>query len=132
MSEKRRLTEAVTVRLEPKVYTALMDRAHARGITGNSLVRKIIESSMDDVDLATIIVRERQKPRKAQPDDVLAIASLRESVAETCGALVQCSIKARTENNPELHKRIERLLPDVVNAVHDLDKLKKRLMRISG
>lgn len=132
MSEKRKLTEAVTVRLDPKIYKILNDRAELRDITVNSLVRELIDQSIDEVDLQTIIVKNRRRPRKSQPDDVIAIASLRENVAETCGALVQCSIKARTENNPELHTRIESLLPDVVNSVHELDRLKKRLMRISG
>lgn len=132
MSEKRKLTEAITVRLEPKVYTILNKRAGTKNITANSLVRELIDNSIDENELETVIIEKRQKPRKSQPEDVLAIASLRESIAQTCGALVQCSIKARTENNPELHKQIESLLPDVIDAVHDLDKLKKRLMRISG
>ena len=64
MSEKRKLTEAVTVRIEPKIYKILNDRAELRDITVNSLVRELIDQSIDEIDLQTIIVKKQTKTKK--------------------------------------------------------------------
>lgn len=129
MSEKRKLKKSLLVRLDDEQYASITNHARQRDITANSLVRECLAGALSPSD-----TYQKVKPVKAysprtppKPEYIKELYRLRESTAELCGALVQYAIKSRQEGHAMAHAEAESLIPDVRDAVRNLDRLRKKL-----
>jgi hypothetical protein len=108
--------------LSAEQKAAVAARADEVQVSIATLIRFIIA---DVIGLTPGPVVRRALP----PSDVLAIAHVRELVAELGGALVQAAVAARKDGRPVQHSDIEALIPQIKAAVYDLDALKEKSWR---
>lgn len=127
MSETRRLKNSFQVRLDDATHSAIMARSLSRNVSAGTIIREMIAENLGSQSSGIISVPRKKPARKAQPEDVLELARLREAMAETCGALVQCSIRSREAGHLDTHGKIEELLPIVRKYTRKVDRLKVRL-----
>lgn len=131
MSEKRKPKKSLLVRLDDEQYACIINYARQRDMTTNSLVRECLAGALSPSD-----TYQRIKPVKAysprtppKPEYIKELYRLRESTAELCGALVQYAIKTRQNGHVMAHEEAEKLIPDVRQAVLNLDTLRRKLER---
>lgn len=127
-TEMRRMSSAVLVRLPDDLAARLEAAARDRSLTAAAYLRALATADLEIVPPPVPVRRRRDPPSEA----VLAVAYLRESVAETCGALVKAAVMARTDGAAVLHAEIEAVLPAIRQHALDLDRVKAMLMRRSS
>ncbi len=124
MSEKRKLNHCLLVRLDDDLYGRITEQARRQDVTANSLVRRTMADTLSYPLPPKQTVKAFAPPK---PEYIKELYRLRESTAELCGALVQYAIKSRQEGHAMAHAEAETLIPDVRDAVRNLDRLRKKL-----
>lgn len=124
MSEKRKLNHSLLVRLDDDLYGRITEQARQQDVTANSLVRRTMADTLSYPLPPKQTVKAFAPPK---PEYIKELYRLRESTAELCGALVQYAIKSRQEGHVMAHAEAESLIPDVRDAVRNLDRLRKKL-----
>ncbi|MFT8679106.1 hypothetical protein [Gluconacetobacter sp.] len=124
MSEKRKLNHSLLVRLDDDLYDRITEQARQQDVTANSLVRRTMADTLSYPLPPKQSVKAFAPPK---PEYIKELYRLRESTAELCGALVQYAIRTRQEGHAMAHAEAETLIPDVRDAVRNLDRLRKKL-----
>lgn len=124
MSEKRKLNHSLLVRFDDDLYDRIREQSRQQDITANSLVRRTMADTLSYPLPPKQSVKAFAPPK---PEYIKELYKLRESTAELCGALVQYAIKSRQEGHVMAHAEAESLIPDVREAVRNLDRLRKKL-----
>ncbi|WP_278367554.1 hypothetical protein [Acetobacter orientalis] len=124
MSEKRKLNHSLLVRFDDDLYGRIREQSRQQDVTANSLVRRTMADTLSYPLPPKQSVKAFAPPK---PEYIRELYRLRESTAELCGALVQYAIKSRQEGHVMAHAEAESLIPDVREAVRNLDRLRKKL-----
>lgn len=124
-TERRAMAGAVLVRLPDELAARVAAVAAAEGLSAAAWLRVHAATALG-ADLAE--ARPSAPRRGLPPEDVVAVARLRESVGEAVGALVQAAIRSREGGRAEAHAEIEALLPVLREHARDLDRLKAALL----
>ncbi|MFT8780811.1 hypothetical protein [Acetobacter orientalis] len=124
MSEKRKLNHSLLVRFDDDLYGRIREQSRQQDVTANSLVRRTMAETLSYPLPPKQNVKAFAPPK---PEYIKELYRLRESTAELCGALVQYAIKSRQEGHVMAHAEAESLIPDVREAVRNLDRLRKKL-----
>ncbi|MBS0965978.1 hypothetical protein JK165_07740 [Acetobacter okinawensis] len=124
MSEKRKLNHSLLVRFDDDLYGRIREQSRQQDVTANSLVRRTMADTLSYPLPPKQSVKAFAPPK---PEYIKELYRLRESTAELCGALVQYAIKSRQEGHVMAHAEAESLIPDVREAVRNLDRLRKKL-----
>lgn len=124
MSEKRKLNHSLLVRFDDDLYDRIREQSRQQDVTANSLVRRTMAETLSYPLPPKQSVKAFAPPK---PEYIKELYRLRESTAELCGALVQYAIKSRQEGHVMAHAEAESLIPDVREAVRNLDRLRKKL-----
>lgn len=124
MSEKRKLNHSLLVRFDDDLYDRIREQSRQQDVTANSLVRRTMAETLSYPLPSKQSVKAFAPPK---PEYIKELYRLRESTAELCGALVQYAIKSRQEGHVMAHAEAESLIPDVREAVRNLDRLRKKL-----
>ena len=124
MSEKRKLKHSLLVRFDDDLYGRIREQSRQQDVTANSLVRRTMADTLSYPLPPKQSVKAFAPPK---PEYIKELYRLRESTAELCGALVQYAIKSRQEGHVMAHDEAESLIPDVREAVRNLDRLRKKL-----
>lgn len=124
MSEKRKLNHSLLVRFDDDLYGRIREQSRQQDVTANSLVRRTMAETLSYPLPPKQSVKAFAPPK---PEYIKELYRLRESTAELCGALVQYAIKSRQEGHVMAHAEAESLIPDVRDAMRNLDRLRKKL-----
>lgn len=127
-TERRALTGQVLVRLPTALASRIAAAAEADGVTAAAWLRARAADAVGAAPGEAVPVRAYRRPRPPPPAAVVAVAQLREVVAELTGALVQAAIVSRAAGRDADHAAIEATIPSVRALVRDLDRVKRHIL----
>jgi hypothetical protein len=130
-TEVRQMSRSVYVRLPKDLAVRLAAEAKGAGLTDAAMVRQVLTVTLVDADPADAepVRRYRRRPGWRPPSRFfLEVSKLRESLAETCGALVKAAIYSREDGRAESHAEIEAALPTVRRLTIEIADLKSRIL----
>ncbi len=125
-SERRTMLASVHVRMPEQLARAVQSAAETAGTSAASWLRL---RASDALCGPPEDVRPSRPRRGLPPEDVVAVARLREAVAEAVGALVRSSAFNRVSGDPlAISVELEALIPRFRQAAFALDDLKASLL----
>ncbi|MBS1087474.1 hypothetical protein [Gluconobacter wancherniae] len=128
MSENRKLKGQMLVRVSEGTLQGIRQEAEKRDLSCSAICREVLVERFGLASAEAMPVRLRQAPRPPAPEHILELVRLRESLAETCGALVMLARGSREQGFTALHGEVEKYLPLVRLQVRDIDRLKNRML----
>ena len=127
MSENRKLTENVNVRMLPSLFNHLSQMAGDAGVSLPSRIREILvdAAGLDPAEAVTV----KPQVRVTFPEDIQQLRGLRADLARLNGALVQAAIRCRETDANALHSIVEAAINDNKQIGRDIDQTLKRLSK---